>query len=391
MEHIRFILLFGLLTLGGCATAPDEPAYRPSNTVLPTGQTSFDEYVNDTRRWLIENRLFMTKNAAAEVDANSPYELLPPVTGEKTRGILLVHGLSDSPFSFVDIAPQLQQMGFHVRTLLLEGHGSRPADLLNADFNHWQALVEHHVRLFKPEVDELYLGGFSTGANLVTAYALSDPDIAGLALWSPGFRPKTQVARLAPVVSLFSDWLYTPSMKSESNYVRYLVAPSNSFAQYYHSSADVMLRLNKDSYDKPVFMGISQDDSVVDAERILSLFSSHFTHPASRLIWYGEPPKSDDNRVSHYSGYVPEFKVSNFSHMGLLFSPQNPYYGPEGSQRICENGQNNPEYWQCLKNGEIWYSAWGLQLPGKAHARLTFNPWFGQMIDTLKGVLNNPR
>jgi predicted esterase len=48
--------------------------------------------------------------------------------------------------------------------------------------------ISHHIKLLEKEVDELGLGGFSTGANLVTSYALeNEKDISGLLLFSPGF------------------------------------------------------------------------------------------------------------------------------------------------------------------------------------------------------------
>lgn len=379
------------IAIYGCVSAPSEPYYQPSGSSLPVGQSSFAEYVEQTHQWLLHNRQFMTDNRMLEVQANSPFEMLPPTSAMSStrKGILLVHGLADSPYSFVDIAPVLTNMGFVVRTILLQGHGSRPADLINADADDWRDLVAHHVALFKQDVDTLYLGGFSTGANLVSSYAMGDDDIAGLMLFSPGFKAGIGVDKFAPMVPMFTDWLYAPRLEGETNYVRYMVTPSNGFAQFYDTSAEVMFRFKQGRYNKPVFIALSQADSVIDVNRVLSLFSKRISNPNSRLLWFGERPETNDTRVKVFAAKVPQYHISNFSHMGILFRPDNPYYGFQGSERICDNGQSdNRLYRQCLDGGEIWYSAWGHVEKGKHHARLTFNPYFTQMVTELKKVLD---
>jgi esterase/lipase len=383
----KLIVAWFIVLLGACSNVPNEPAYQPSNSVLPTGHKTFVEYANKTRHWLARNRAFVTSNIEAELAANAPYELFPEVKPIKTRGILLVHGLSDSPYSFVDISPELAKMGFHVRTLLLEGHGSRPADLLNADHEHWSRSVHEQITIFKKEVDQLYLGGFSTGANLVASYALQDDDISGLLLFSPGFKAKSDVAMLAPMLPVFKSWLYTPSMKSVTNYVRYMTTPSNGFAQFYHTSAELLDLLEERQYSKPVFMVVSEADSVLDVRHIVELFSSRFNHPSSRLIWFGNNLHSQDSRIQSLPAQVPQMRVSNFSHMGVLFDANNPYYGIKGTQRICGNGQTDWAWRNCISGEDVWYSAWGYQEEAKAHARLTFNPWFDDMIEVIRSVV----
>ncbi|BBI59892.1 hypothetical protein HSBAA_11980 [Vreelandella sulfidaeris] len=53
-------------------------------------------------------------------------------------------------------------------------------------------IIAHHAKLLAAEVDELWLGGFSTGGNLVTSHAFSDDNVDGLLLFSPGFYPDTR-------------------------------------------------------------------------------------------------------------------------------------------------------------------------------------------------------
>lgn len=388
--YIRFLFLLSTLLIVGCSTAPNEPGYRASNSSLPLGQSSFAEYEAQTRQWLASNRYFITTQVDAELGANSPYELIPESPVMPSRGVLLAHGLLDSPFSFIDIGKKLQGMGFTVRTVLLEGHGSKPADLLATDVDNWRRLIKEQVAILKQDVDEVYLGGFSTGGNLATAYALNDDDIEGLILFSPGFKSVNTsydgLAPLAPLVSLFKPWFYTPTMQYQTNYVRYITGPSNAYAQYYQTSKAVLELLESKAFTKPAFIAVSETDSIIDAARTLDLFERKFTHSDSRLIWFGDDPQSVDSRVMVFSGRVPEYQVSNFSHMGLLFAPSNPYYGPNGQQRFCANGQSRAAYRRCLERKPTWYSAYGYYEPDKDHTRLTFNPWFDEMIDSIYQV-----
>lgn len=403
---IRFFFVLSVFFIVGCSNVPNEPGYRASKTQLPLGQSSFAKYQAQTRTWLAANRHFITHQIEAELAANSPFELkavpflsqamppsLPPslpLSLPPSRGVLLVHGLLDSPFSFVDIGKQLQGMGFTVRTVLLEGHGSKPADLLVTDANNWRQVIKEQVMLFKQDVDEVYLGGFSTGANLTTAYALEDDDIKGLVLFSPGFKSVNtkydSLAPLAPLVSLFKPWFYTPSMQYHTNYVRYMTGPSNAYAQYYQTSQEVLTLLERQTFAKPAFIAVSQTDSIIDSSRTLALFERRFTHPSSRLMWFGDDPQSTDSRVLVLPGRVPAYNVSNFSHMGLLFAPENPYYGPNGTQRFCANGQSRAAFRRCLNHEPTWYSAYGYYESDKDHTRLTFNPWFIEMIDSIRQV-----
>jgi len=382
------------MVIVACAQAPNEPGYQPSTSKLPLNQRTFAQYQYQTKQWLAQNRHFLTQYPERELAANTPFEIKANKELTPSRGVLLVHGLLDSPYSFVDIAPRLAAMGFTVRTVLLEGHGSKPANLLQTDADNWYQLVDEQVAIFKQEVDELYLGGFSTGANLTTHYGMNDDDIAGLMLFSPGFKAFTELDVMAPVVPWFTDWLYAPSLKHQTNYVRYMTGPSNAYAQYYRTSDDILALFERQTFDKPVFMALSETDSIINPHRALDIFTKRMTHHNSHLIWFGNAPTLNeqpvlDSRVTVLPGKVPEYQVSNYSHMGLLFSTDNSYYGVNGRQRFCVNGQQQGAYGRCVRGQDVWFSAYGYVEPNKEHARLTFNPWFEQMMKSLEQVFFN--
>ncbi|MBL8710347.1 MAG: alpha/beta fold hydrolase [Rhodospirillaceae bacterium] len=358
-------------------------------TVAPP--TSFDAYREATRDLVAATRSFQSADQAAEIGYNTPQEWRPaiqPAGMKAERGILLVHGLGDSPFSFSDVGPRLARQGFLVRSLLLPGHGTDPAHLIDVSADDWRRVVAEQTTLLKRDAGAVYLGGFSTGANLVTALALADPDIDGLLLFSPGFRSDEGYEWMAPLLAPFVTWLREPDVaRPQQNPVRYLNVPTNGFGQFHRTSSEIRNALDAQPFDRPATIILAENDSVLDVKEIAATFAQRFTHPDSRLIWYGSNPLLDDDRILVRPDYLPEYRISQFSHMSVLFSPGNPLYGRDGSLRFCQNGQNPDFHARCMRGEEVWFSDWGFEMPDRVHARLTFNPYFDWQMQVAGAVL----
>jgi len=381
-------LLLACLLLGACATTEDAQA--------PGAHVGFDEYRRGVLAHLRAHRDFQLADRDAELAWNAPAEWLPPAPAAErraTRGILLVHGLGDSPWSFHDLGPALAAHGFLVRAVLLPGHGTRPAELVGVRARQWQQVVDEQARALRRDVDgPVFLGGFSTGANLVLEHAYRHPEIAGLVLFSPGFK-SLSLDWLAPLAARVVPWLASPDGAMEQQTpLRYQNLPTNGLAQFYRTSANAR-RLLERPYDKPVFMAVAEHDSVLDTGYLLHVFRHRFTHPASRLVWYGKrPPESgDERRILVREDRLAAHRISQFSHMGLLFSPANALYGAAGSQRVCMNGQSDSATQACLLGAPVWYSDWGYREAGKVHARLTFNPYFDWQAAIMLATLDAAR
>lgn len=379
MRLPHLALSLSLLTLQACASGD-----------APLGQASFAEYRQQTLAWIQANRTFQTDDHGAELEWNAPREWRPD--GVAKRGILLVHGLGDSPFSFNDVGQKLADQGFLVRSVLLPGHGSKPSDMLDVTLKQWQEVVREQAQIMQREVPTVYLGGFSTGANLVLDYAYEHPEIAGLVLFSPAFRPENTYAWLTQYIGWFRPWLAKPDdgVRPMQTPVRYLNVPTNGFAQFYRSALLAQDHIEQRPYDKPVFIAITQHDSVLDTAYVLDNFNTRFRNPTSRLIWYGDTPApaAKTPRVLVRNDYLPQYRIAQFSHMGLMFSPDDALYGKDGKQRICWNGQQAEDMHKCLNGDPVWYSDWGYREPGKVFARLTFNPYFEWQMGVMMGVLN---
>lgn len=120
---------------------------------------------------------------------------LAPATGSPPRGaVLLLHGLTDSPYSLRSIGQHLAGRGFEVVGLRLPGHGTAPSGLLSFEVEDMQAAVRLAVSDLRARGDParpLLIVGYSNGAALAVDYALaaledeSLPRPKGLVLISP--------------------------------------------------------------------------------------------------------------------------------------------------------------------------------------------------------------
>lgn len=89
-------------------------------------------------------------------------------------GVLLLHGMSDSPYSLRAIGLRLRDAGYHVLGLRLPGHGTAPSALRHI---HWQDLAEATSLAYEHLASVLgsrpiHVIGYSTGASLAIEMTL---------------------------------------------------------------------------------------------------------------------------------------------------------------------------------------------------------------------------
>lgn len=97
-------------------------------------------------------------------------------------GILLLHGLSDSPYSVRPLGEQLQKAGAWSLGLRIPGHGTAPSGLVEVRWQDMAAAVRLAARHVQQNVGDkpFYLVGYSNGGALALEYALAALDDASL-------------------------------------------------------------------------------------------------------------------------------------------------------------------------------------------------------------------
>ncbi|ABI39315.1 conserved hypothetical protein [Shewanella sp. MR-4] len=119
-------------------------------------------------------------------------------------GVLLLHGMSDSPYAMSNVAAHFKDKA-HVLGLRLPGHGTIPSGLTSLYWQDLAAAVNLATAHMKQELKgkPLFVIGFSTGAAVALNHELElinqdkTPDYAGMIFMSPaiGLAPIAAAAR----------------------------------------------------------------------------------------------------------------------------------------------------------------------------------------------------
>ncbi|UUR74633.1 alpha/beta hydrolase [Enterobacter asburiae] len=129
-------------------------------------------------------------------DANRSFVLMP--AGKPRGAVVLLHGLTDSPYSVRHLAVNYQQRGFVAVVPRLPGHGTAPGALTDVDWEMWLAATRLAVReatRLAGEAVPLHLVGYSNGGALAMKYTLD-------ALDAPALRRPQQVILLSPMIGV---------------------------------------------------------------------------------------------------------------------------------------------------------------------------------------------
>jgi len=108
-------------------------------------------------------------------------------------GVLLLHGLSDSPYSLRALGERLHEAGAWVLGLRIPGHGTAPSGLVETRWQDMSAAVKLAARHVNNAVGDkpFYMVGYSNGGALAIEYTLSSlsddslPKPSGVVLLSP--------------------------------------------------------------------------------------------------------------------------------------------------------------------------------------------------------------
>jgi len=142
-----------------------------------------------------------------EPNWNRSFEL----SSDSPRGaVLLIHGMSDSPYALRTLGKALNQRGYWVVGMRMPGHGTVPSGLRHISRHDMTAAVRIGMAHLDKKVNgkPVHMIGYSTGAPLALEFALdalegnSAPVPASLILVSPaiGIHPAAGLAS-------FKDWL----------------------------------------------------------------------------------------------------------------------------------------------------------------------------------------
>jgi len=106
------------------------------------------------------------------INWNRTFELIP---ANPKGGVLMIHGLTDSPYSMRHLARIFEEQGYYVLALRMPGHGTIPSGLLTATWKDWMAatyLGARHVREKIGKDLPFFMVGYSNGGALAVKYIM---------------------------------------------------------------------------------------------------------------------------------------------------------------------------------------------------------------------------
>ncbi|MCA9286066.1 MAG: alpha/beta hydrolase [Phycisphaerales bacterium] len=301
-------------------------------------------------------------------------------------GILLLHGLSDSPYSVRAIGEDLVREGYLVVGLRIPGHGTCPGALARVSRADWRAAVRVAARGLRdmlPAGAPLVLGGYSNGGALAVDYALSSlgddslPRADAIVLWSPmiGITRLARLTRLHSVIASLSgeeraNW---SEIGAEIDPFKYVSWPMNASVQAWTMTDEVereLARLQAEGRLKempPVLAFQSAVDStVIVADLITRLFdrlpdrrSEMVLFDLNRSRWLG-----DLLRTSFENAIIPRLRRPDLPFRLALVTNT----APESSQ-VMVRMRDGAEYSETPLD-----LAWPTDTYSLSHLAIPFSP-----------------
>jgi alpha-beta hydrolase superfamily lysophospholipase len=230
---------------------------------------------------------------------------------------LLIHGLTDSPYSMRAIAERLHAAGCHVLAPRMPGHGAVPGGLTDASWPDWDAVVRLGVRHVRARVGPdvpLTVVGYSNGGALAVKYALDaleDPALPRadrLVLISPMIGVSA-FAGLARLVGALGVVPYFEKTKWLDVIPEYNPFKFNSFPTHAAVQTAVLTRVLQGQVDRlaadgrlaklpPALTFQSLVDATVDAYAVVTRFYAKLPLNGSELVVF------DINRLAGLDAFM---------------------------------------------------------------------------------------
>jgi len=357
------------------------------------------------------------------LDWNHTCVLIPE--GKPRGAAVMLHGLTDSPYSLRHVATHYVERGFVVVVIRLPGHGTVPAALTQIRWEDWAAatrLAVRHARALAGEAVPLHIVGYSNGAALAMNYTLDSleneqlPRPSQLVLISPMIGI-TSMARFAGVLGwpaafppfAKAAWL---DIEPEYNPFKYNSFPVNAARQSSQLTRAVQDQLDSLQASRrlqrmpPILTFQSLVDYTVDVRALVTRLyarlpvngselviigcnQSPFMKPGACELPAGLLPAADRNYLISivHGGYEERTPahgkstrreiaqtfpddVYSLSHVALPFPEDDEVYGMPGFGRLSPRGER----------GVLTVSVDSIM-------RMSWNPFFPYMLERIDATL----
>lgn len=265
-------------------------------------------------------------------------------------GVLLLHGMTDSPYSLRHFATMFEENGFYVLNLRMPGHGTLPSELDRMEWQDWMAAAKigarHVAEQLQPE-QPFYVLGYSNGGSLALKYSMDSLD-------DSEFRTPDQVFLLSPMIAVdslarFSRLFYWLSRLEYFRHSRWLDVypeydphkynsfPMNAGLQSYKLTTTIRDQISRMASNRefdgmpPVLTFQSLVDKTVITSAVLDDLYEKLPSNGSELVLF------DVNHVGELEEYIlPEHKL-------LLNRAMNEGSGRYAVSVVTNRAENDPK------------------------------------------------
>jgi len=328
LAWVVFALVAGAVTfyIQGCSGPPLKPWHTEELTEeftadMADGIRTFDDYRN------LEDRLFaqLEEKVYTPTETGPEYALVRYSAGsaadpqqrrpnwnrsfehpadKPVGGVLLLHGMSDSPYSLRALGERLKQRDYWVIGLRLPGHGTAPSGLKHVNWQDMAAAVRLGMTRLASNVGQkpLHIVGYSNGAPLSINYtldALEDstlPVPASLVLISPaiGLHPAAALAKWKRRLSILPGlgglaWL---SVMPEFDPYKYNSFATNAAEQVHALTRSVARRIaararsDANPILPPTLVFKSTVDATVSTDAVVDRLLKHLKPDRHKLVLF---------------------------------------------------------------------------------------------------------
>ena len=220
-------------------------------------------------------------------------------------GVLLLHGMSDSPYSLRMLGKALNQRGYQVIGLRMPGHGTAPSGLRYVRWQDMAAAVRLAMKHLAAELGNkpIHIIGYSTGAPLAMNFALNSLEDealttpASLVLVSPAIRvhPTSALAGFKNSLSALpglSELAYL-SVMDEFDPYKYNSFATNAGAQVHRITRRVDQRIQSLAEDPsmrvrlpPILVFKATVDSTVTTDAVIDNLLLHLPAGSNELVLF---------------------------------------------------------------------------------------------------------